>query len=187
MAAENEQNEGQGLGAPAALVEGLRRLDRQVIFVTRQMDETILSRPRVHLARTRELRKGHGRMVGVAEEELALAARTAAPQHAGRSEFGVAETEGRPGGRWWRPLALIGAVVGGLLAFILVIMSHSSAARAIRAMVTLGPIPAPFVLMAISFVLVAVWVGGRFKHPNSKLQHPGKLQASTSKRKRKNE
>src|SRR5712691_10512561 len=92
MAAENEQNEGQGLGAPAALVEGLRRLDRQVIFVTRQMDETILSRPRVHLARTRELRKGHGRMVGVAEEELALAARTAAPQHAGRSEFGVAET-----------------------------------------------------------------------------------------------
>jgi hypothetical protein len=61
----------------------LRRLDAPALLVTARDDQAILSRPRLHLARIRQIRKDRGQPVNVREEELALAARTEAPPSEG--------------------------------------------------------------------------------------------------------
>ena len=60
------------LEAPPQLADDLRQLENRALLVPPQIDAAVLSRPRLHLARVRNLR-AHGRAAASASE-LALAA-----------------------------------------------------------------------------------------------------------------
>ena len=75
MSDEDMPNENAGLDAPPELVNDLRQLQKERLLVPPQIDAAALGRPRLHLARIRDLR-AHGRATPTAAtEDFALAAR----------------------------------------------------------------------------------------------------------------
>jgi hypothetical protein len=73
-------HEGQGLEAPARLIEALRGLEQPLILVPPQIDQAALGRPRVLLAQIRRRLSESGESLAPAEDELPLAARSQSPQ-----------------------------------------------------------------------------------------------------------
>jgi hypothetical protein len=76
MSDEDMPNESAALDAPPELVKELRQLQKERLLVPPQIDAAALGRPRLHLARIRDLRAHGGATPTVAAEDLALAART---------------------------------------------------------------------------------------------------------------
>jgi hypothetical protein len=75
MSDEEMPNEGAQLEVPPELVNDLRQLQKERLLVPPQIDAAALGRPRLHLARIRDLRARGGAASTVAAEDLALAAR----------------------------------------------------------------------------------------------------------------
>jgi hypothetical protein len=100
MPDEDPEPGNEGIDAPPRLIEALRRLPQPVVLVPAHVDAAALSRPRLHLARVREM-QGQGPESG--EYRLALAARSA---KAGAAPVGTPEARretgfGRTPMEWW--------------------------------------------------------------------------------------
>jgi hypothetical protein len=156
----------QAAVAPPALVESLRRLDSQTVLVTPQTDELVLDRPRLHLARVRQLRGSMEGSETEAEADLALAAHTEESRRAGPSDFGSVlppdpETARRR--RWWHPLLLSGAVAFAAAAVASLILPESTFTQLTRSASSQGGIPPAVPLFMGSLALLAAWLVTRSK------------------------
>jgi hypothetical protein len=78
MSDEGRPDEEPELAASPELVNDLRKMEKEALLVPPQIDAAALSRPRLHLARVRDLR-AHGRAMPVTPaDDLALAAHSSA-------------------------------------------------------------------------------------------------------------
>ncbi len=150
--------------APARLVEALRRLDSQRILVTQQTDELVLDRPRLHLARVRQLRAMSQQSETESEEDLALAAHAQESRIAGPRDFGSVlppDSRRSPRGRWWHPILLGGATAFAAAAVASVALPQSDFAHTMKSIFSpVGMAPA-IPLFVASLALFATWLGTR--------------------------
>jgi len=159
----------QELDAPQALVEALGRLDSQTVLMTPQADEAVLDRPRLHLARIRELRGYSGEGTSEREADLALAAHAEETRRARPNDFGPvlpADSGRAPRPRWWRPILLGAAAALAAAAVASLFLPpgvQSGFPHGSRSVSSPGGMPLAIPLFVGSLALFAAWLTTRSK------------------------